>query len=114
MKGFFAPRPAAGAASLIGFLIGDWILPMCVACLVCGFFGGTIVKDDGEVFVARKAPAAASCPILGAATTTTSTSSTTTTTSCIPGGGPCHLTTAQFCCSSQCTGDEVTYIGVCD
>ena len=31
----------------------------------CGFFGGTIVKDDGERFVARTAPAPASCPIPG-------------------------------------------------
>jgi uncharacterized repeat protein (TIGR01451 family) len=46
----------------------------------CAFFGGTIVKDDGERFVARKAPAPASCPILGTTTTTTSTTSTTTTT----------------------------------
>ena len=45
----------------------------------CGFFGGTIVKDDGERFVARKAPAPAGCPILGTTTTTTSTSTTTTT-----------------------------------
>ena len=28
----------------------------------CGFFGGTIVKDDGERFVARKAPAPAELP----------------------------------------------------
>src|SRR5262249_4778676 len=46
----------------------------------CGFFGGTIVKDDGERFRARKAPAPAGCPILGTTTTTSTTSSTTTST----------------------------------
>jgi hypothetical protein len=40
----------------------------------CAFFGGTIVKDDGVRFRARKAPAPANCPLLG----TTSTTSTTT------------------------------------
>src|SRR5262249_43947510 len=46
----------------------------------CGFFGGTIVEDDGERFRARKAPAPAGCPILGTTTTTSTTSSTTTST----------------------------------
>jgi len=76
----------------------------------CGFFGGTIVKDDGERFVARTAPAPASCPSLGTTTTTTSTTSTTT---CLPGGAPCMLTQAQLCCTSLCVGDEETDIGEC-
>jgi len=50
----------------------------------CGFFGGTIVKDDGERFVARDALAPAGCPILGTTTTTTTTTTSTTTTMCVP------------------------------
>lgn len=46
----------------------------------CGLFGGTITKDDGESFRARRAPAPAGCPLLGSTTTTTSTSTTSTTT----------------------------------
>lgn len=46
----------------------------------CGFFGGTIVKDDGQRFRARTAPAPAGCPILGTTTTTTTTTTSTTST----------------------------------
>jgi uncharacterized membrane protein YccC len=45
----FLAALAAGAASLVGFLIGDWILPMCVACLVCGFFGGMLVVFGPDI-----------------------------------------------------------------
>src|ERR1700754_4588060 len=33
----FLAALAAGLASLVGFLIGDEVLPMCVACALCGF-----------------------------------------------------------------------------
>lgn len=45
----FLAALAAGAASLVGFLIGDWILPMCVACAICGFFGGLLVVFGPDI-----------------------------------------------------------------
>ncbi|MEZ2419505.1 FUSC family protein [Luteibacter sp. RCC_6_2] len=45
----FLAALAAGAASLVGFLIGDWVLPMCVACAVCGFFGGMLVVFGPDI-----------------------------------------------------------------
>ncbi|HXP01665.1 MAG TPA: FUSC family protein [Luteibacter sp.] len=45
----FLAALAAGAASLVGFLIGDWILPMCIACAVCGFFGGLLVVFGPDI-----------------------------------------------------------------
>ncbi|MET0254172.1 MAG: FUSC family protein [Luteibacter sp.] len=45
----FLAALAAGAASLVGFLIGAWIWPMCVACLVCGFFGGLLVVFGPDI-----------------------------------------------------------------
>ena len=35
-------------------------------------------------------------------------------TCCLGTGASCTLTAAQFCCSSQCTGDEVSDLGTCD
>ncbi|MDF4004629.1 FUSC family protein [Luteibacter sp. PPL552] len=40
---------AAGAASLVGFLIGGLILPMTLACIVCGFFGGLLVVFGPDI-----------------------------------------------------------------
>ena len=45
----FLAALAAGAASLVGFLIGDWVLPMCVACITCGFFGGLLVVFGPDI-----------------------------------------------------------------
>jgi uncharacterized membrane protein YccC len=45
----FLAALAAGAASLVGFLIGSWILPMSVACAVCGFFGGLLVVFGPDI-----------------------------------------------------------------
>jgi uncharacterized membrane protein YccC len=45
----FLAALAAGAASLVGFLIGDWVLPMSVACAVCGFFGGLLVVFGPDI-----------------------------------------------------------------
>lgn len=42
----------------------------------CGLFGGTITRDDGTVFLARKASAPSACPVLGSTTTSTTTSTT--------------------------------------
>ncbi|HEY4091980.1 MAG TPA: FUSC family protein [Luteibacter sp.] len=39
----FLAALSAGAAGLIGFLIGNDVLPMALACIVCGFFGGMLV-----------------------------------------------------------------------
>ena len=36
----------------------------------CGLFGGTIIRDDGLAFIARRAPAPATCPVLGSTTPT--------------------------------------------
>jgi hypothetical protein len=47
----------------------------------CGFFGGTITKDDGTRFIARRASAPQACPELGTTTTTTTSTSSTTSTS---------------------------------
>ncbi len=46
----------------------------------CGLFGGTIRRDDGKMFQARKAPAPQDCPDLGSTTTTTTSTTETTTT----------------------------------
>ena len=103
----------------------------------CGFFGGTIVKDDGERFRARKSPAPAGCPILGTTTTTSTTSSTTTsstmtsstttssttttaTTTTVPGdsdcltqpdGTPCHVD-GDLCSLDTCAGGQCVSTGV--
>ncbi len=45
----FLAALAAGAAALVGFLIGDWILPMSVACAVCGFLGGMLVVFGPDI-----------------------------------------------------------------
>ncbi|HEY4293100.1 FUSC family protein [Luteibacter sp.] len=45
----FLAALAAGAASLVGFLIGDWVLPMSVACAICGFFGGLLVVFGPDI-----------------------------------------------------------------
>lgn len=45
----FLAALAAGAASWVGFLIGDWILPMCLACAICGFFGGLLVVFGPDI-----------------------------------------------------------------
>lgn len=45
----FLAALAAGAASLVGFLIGDWVGPMSVACAVCGFFGGLLVVFGPDI-----------------------------------------------------------------
>jgi hypothetical protein len=99
----------------------------------CGFFGGTIVKDDGERFVARKAPAPASCPILGtttttSTTTTSTTSSTTTTTNqiecfitCADNAATCRPAVATTCpdgciepCNDACAGRGGCQTVVCN
>ncbi|UPG87849.1 FUSC family protein [Luteibacter aegosomatis] len=45
----FLAALAAGAASLVGFLIGDLILPMSLACIACGFFGGLLVVFGPDI-----------------------------------------------------------------
>ncbi|NID15264.1 FUSC family protein [Luteibacter yeojuensis] len=45
----FLAALAAGAASLVGFLIGDWVLPMSLACAVCGFLGGLLVVFGPDI-----------------------------------------------------------------
>ncbi|KAG9604010.1 hypothetical protein KCV01_g6631, partial [Aureobasidium melanogenum] len=45
----FLAALAAAAASLVGFLIGDHILPMSIACAVCGFFGGMLVVFGPDI-----------------------------------------------------------------
>jgi uncharacterized membrane protein YccC len=39
----FLAALSAGAAGLVGFLIGSQVLPMAFACILCGFFGGLLV-----------------------------------------------------------------------
>lgn len=51
----------------------------------CSLFGGTVVRDDGSAFVARRAPAPGACPTLGSTTTSTSTTTTSSTTTIPPG-----------------------------
>lgn len=76
----------------------------------CGLFGGTITRDTGMTFLARRAPAPAACPVLGPTTTTTSTTSTTetTTTTTMPACNPsgtfgCTVGNFDtFCCSLGC------------
>jgi len=38
----FLAALAAGVASLVGFLIGNYVAPMALACAVCGFAGGML------------------------------------------------------------------------
>lgn len=45
----FLAALAAGLASMVGFLIGAWILPMCLACLACGFAGGLLVVFGPDI-----------------------------------------------------------------
>lgn len=45
----FLAALAAGLASLVGFMIGDDVLPMCVACALCGFFGGLLVVFGADI-----------------------------------------------------------------
>jgi hypothetical protein len=47
----------------------------------CALFGGTVQRDNGRRFLARRAPAPATCPFDEATTTTSTTTSTATTTS---------------------------------
>lgn len=85
----------------------------------CGSFGGLIVRDDGQRFVARDAPALAGCPSFGAttttSTTTTSTTSTTTTSvpACVPVDGPCNLADPGACCSLTCLSLSGGFEGKC-
>lgn len=71
----------AGAYALDGSLQGAVGVEVQIGSVrFCGLFGGTIVRDDGSAYVARRAPAPGICAILGSTTTSTSTSSTSTTT----------------------------------
>ncbi|WP_413625976.1 FUSC family protein [Luteibacter sp. Lutesp34] len=45
----FLAALAAGAASLVGFSIGNLVLPMSVACAICGFFGGLLVVFGPDI-----------------------------------------------------------------
>ena len=45
----FLAALAAGAASLVGFLIGNYILPMSIACALCGFLGGMLVVFGPDI-----------------------------------------------------------------
>lgn len=51
----------------------------------CSLFGGTVARDDGSAFVARRAPAPGACPTLGSTTTSTSTTTTSSSTTIPPG-----------------------------
>ncbi|URL57333.1 FUSC family protein [Luteibacter flocculans] len=45
----FLAALAAGTASLVGFFIGDWVLPMAIACAICGFLGGMLVVFGPDI-----------------------------------------------------------------
>jgi uncharacterized membrane protein YccC len=45
----FLAALAAGVASLVGFLIGDQVIPMSIACAICGFFGGLLVVFGPDI-----------------------------------------------------------------
>jgi len=63
----------------------------------CGTFGGRISRNDGLRFVARDAPAPASCPTFGVATTTTtSTTTSSSTTTTLVCGTNAHVSASAF------------------
>ncbi|TCV97175.1 putative membrane protein YccC [Luteibacter rhizovicinus] len=45
----FLAALAAGVASLAGFLLGAWVLPMSIATALCGFFGGLLVVFGPDI-----------------------------------------------------------------
>ncbi|KJV37076.1 FUSC family protein [Luteibacter yeojuensis] len=45
----FLAALSAGLAGLVGFLIGNDVLPMAVACAACGFFGGLLVVFGPDI-----------------------------------------------------------------
>ncbi|MET0936694.1 MAG: FUSC family protein [Luteibacter sp.] len=45
----FLAALAAGVASLVGFVIGDQVIPMSIACAICGFFGGLLVVFGPDI-----------------------------------------------------------------
>ncbi|MBB3227164.1 putative membrane protein YccC [Luteibacter sp. Sphag1AF] len=45
----FLAALAAGLASLVGFLMGSWVLPMAIATALCGFFGGMLVVFGPDI-----------------------------------------------------------------
>jgi uncharacterized membrane protein YccC len=45
----FLAALAAAAAGFVGFLIGAHVIPMAVACAVCGFFGGLLVVFGPDI-----------------------------------------------------------------
>jgi hypothetical protein len=79
----------------------------------CGLFGGTILQDDGTVFVARLAPRPATCSAVGPTTTTsepvasstTTTAPASTTTTSAP---PTSTTTTQLPPSTTTTSTTTT------